>query len=238
MTGQRGAAVAVTVLHRSQSPSQLVRASVFCLRGTLSRCRQLSTLHTVFFLRSKHRCKRRTVGCNTRLTDSETSVCGKVLRTSRKFAAARNFFAVDLYNTFNTRHMSPQIYCKPIPCTRSVLVICHSKDTESKVFDKSGARGLDINRVGRANVLFQFFESAQKLEEKVTGRGILCFESDTDLRSIVGAYITSDNRLSQRWRDIHQYAIIGSFARSSSARWRYGAIDLRGTGMGGRAIVD
>lgn len=32
----------------------------------------------------------------TRLTDSETSVFGKVLRTSRKFAAAKNFLAVAL----------------------------------------------------------------------------------------------------------------------------------------------
>lgn len=29
-------------------------------------------------------------------TDSEMGVCGKILRTSRKLAAARNFFAVDL----------------------------------------------------------------------------------------------------------------------------------------------
>jgi hypothetical protein len=70
---------------------------VYALHERLWQYLQLSTSHSEPFLHSTRKMgSNKCLFVENKRTDSEISDLGNVLRTSRKLAAAKNFFAVDL----------------------------------------------------------------------------------------------------------------------------------------------
>ena len=115
-----------------------------------------------------------------------------------------------------------------------VFVVRHPEHLECKVLDVGCACRLDVDGVIWANLLLEAFEGVEEIEEKLAGIGVLRFEGYAQLCGVVGSWIA----VSECWRgrerrDVHQYATTGSRSTSSSARWRYGAMDLRLSDTGG-----
>ena len=77
-------------------------------------------------------------------------------------------------------------------------------------------------------------ENGQESEEDVPRCGIFRFETNAGLSSIVGTWGSLRDFLSNKTSEsLHQYAIMGSWFLTSSARWRYGVRDLSSGVMGG-----
>jgi len=72
-----------------------------------------------------------------RRTVSEIEVFGKILRTCRKFEAARNFLAVDLKFSDQDWTSSKSRHHKPGCMAVSVFVVCVCENLESKFFHVS-----------------------------------------------------------------------------------------------------
>ena len=90
-------------------------------------------------------------------TDSEISDLGNVLRTSRKLAAAKNFFAVDLYE-FLVRYKSYNYeIAAPSSMTAAIFVVGIYKDFDSKVLYVCGASRFNMNRIVGSELILYLF---------------------------------------------------------------------------------
>ena len=91
-------------------------------------------------------------------SDSEVSDLGNILRTSRKLAAAKNFFAVDLY-IFKLLVRDKESWDSSTPSSMSVaiFVVGTCKDFESKVFYICKTSQFIVNRIVRSDLILCLF---------------------------------------------------------------------------------
>src|SRR5258707_6867362 len=121
-----------------------------------------------------------------RRTVSEIAVFGKILRTCRKFAAARNFLAVDLKFSDQDWTSSKSGHHKPGCIAVSVFVVCVCENLEGKLFHVSRTDRFDVNSVAWANICFHLLQYAKECKECVPRWIIASLEGDTELGGIVG----------------------------------------------------
>ena len=107
----------------------------------------------------------------------------KMRRSSRKLAAARNFFAVFLRRRSgegSTRARRVRCGTAGAPCRVAfpILRVRIGKDAERKVLDVGGARGLVVHGVVGAEVRLYALKKAEEVEEEVAGGRVLELEAD------------------------------------------------------------
>ena len=137
----------------------------------------------LFFILTRN--KRNSMSLRLGRTDSETSVFGKVLRTSRKLAAAKNFLAVALCQEKNEKSYWVEEDSTPCRMRISVFVVGICKNFESKVLDVRRTDGFNIDSIVRTDLRLYFFKSTEEGFKEIARSSSTSIDADTEVRSIV-----------------------------------------------------
>jgi hypothetical protein len=113
----------------------------------------------------------------------------KTFRTSRKLAAARNFFAVPLGSWACQKSLKEELVIRGAPRSipLPILAICACKDAQREVLNVRTASQLVIDSIVRTDIGLHLLEAFEKIEKEGACTGILKFEPNAKLSCIIGA---------------------------------------------------